>query len=310
MTEAVRKARGGDYSFRIEPSGKNDELDLLADAISQMAESLHEHVVGRKAAERVFEEKYRRLKANIPGVVYIFAMHPDGTFSFPYVNDASRQLFGISPENLMADASLLTGLIHPDDRERFASSVKRSAETLEPWREVVRHIVNGEERWYDCISRPELQPNGDILWDGIILEITERKRAEEALRDSEERLHLAMAAANLGFYDLDISSGKAQISPEYVTMLGYDPVEFVPTLDFWASLLHPDDRDQALAVLKSVAQGELLSYSVEYRLRCKSGDWKWILSQGRVIDYSDEGVPTSLMGIHTDISERKRAEEI
>ena len=172
-------------------STKNDELDKLADAINQMGENMKKHATGKRLIEAKTgdsDEKYRRLEASIPGMVYLFAMHLDGTFSFPYVNDASQKLFGISPEDLMRDATLITRLIHPDDCEKFDSSVKHSAETLQPWREVLRYIVNGEVRWYDFMSRPELQPNGDILWDGIILEITDRRRTEEALHESEATL--------------------------------------------------------------------------------------------------------------------------
>lgn len=149
------------------------------------------------------EEKYRRLKANIPGMVYEFVMHTDGTFSFPYVNDASRQLFDISPEDLMGDADRIIKLIHPDDRERFDTSVNRSAETLQPWRELLRHVVHGEVRWYDCMSRPERQPNGDILWDGIILEVTDRMKAVELLRKSQKELSdiISVSPVGIAIYD-------------------------------------------------------------------------------------------------------------
>jgi PAS domain S-box-containing protein len=191
IIESVQKAVAGDFSSRIETSNKNDELDKLSNAINQLVELMSEQIADKKQTDTALkdsEEKYRRLQANIPGMVYLFAMHPNGSYSFPYVNDASKELFDISPEDLMRDATLITKLIHPDDRERFDTSVKRSAENLEPWREVLRHIVNGEVRWYDCISRPELQENGDILWDGIILEITDRRRIEEALRENEATL--------------------------------------------------------------------------------------------------------------------------
>ncbi len=130
-------------------------------------------------------EKYRRMEANIPGMVYIYVLHSDGSHSFPYVTEESRELFGLEPEDIMRDGTLLSDLIHPDDRERRDESIRISAETLQPWRQELRHIVNGRLRWYDCMSRPERQPNGDVLWDGIILEITDRKFAEETLRDSE-----------------------------------------------------------------------------------------------------------------------------
>ncbi len=108
---------------------------------------MNKQIKHTKAARQDGEEKYRRLKENIPGMVYEFVMHTDGSFSFPYVSEASQELFGIASEDLMRDATLITKLIHADDRERFDTSVKHSAETLQPWRELLRHIVHGEVRW-------------------------------------------------------------------------------------------------------------------------------------------------------------------
>ena len=189
IIDTVLKAAEGDHSVRVDTHDKDDELKPLCHAINKMVETMRKHVAGCKQVEVNFkksEEKYRRLKENIPGMVYLFAKHPDGSYSFPYVNAASRQLFNIDPDDLMRDSTLITRLIHPDDRERFETSVKQSAETLQPWREELRHVVNGEVRWYDCMSRPEIQPNSDILWDGIILEITDRKQLEEQLLQSQK----------------------------------------------------------------------------------------------------------------------------
>ena len=201
MIEVVMKTARGDYSGRIDPTGRNDDLDALADAINRMVGDVRERVTEWRGMENAFREiteKYRRFQSNIPGMVYLFIAHPDGSYSFPYVNAASRQLFDLEPDALMREGALLTGLIHPDDKARHEESLRRSAATLHPLREELRYVINGEVRWYECIARPEPQINGDILWDGIMLEITERKRAEEALRESEakyRRLHETMKHA-------------------------------------------------------------------------------------------------------------------
>ncbi len=224
------KTARGDYSGRIDSSGRNDDLDALADAINSMVGDVRERITECRAMEnacREITEKYRRFQANIPGMVYLFALHPDGSYSFPYVNSASRQLFDLEPEALMRDGTLLFGLIHPDDKARHEDSIRRSAETLQPWREELRGIVNGEVRWYECIARPELQINGDILWDGIMLEISERKRAEEALRESEakyRRLHETMTDA---FVRIDMSGNILEANRAYQALLGYSEEELL-----------------------------------------------------------------------------------
>ena len=68
------------------------------------------------------------------------------------------------------------------NREKFERSLRQSAETLQPWKEELRHLINGQVRWYDCMSRPELKPDGDIVWNGILLEIAEQKRFEQELQ--------------------------------------------------------------------------------------------------------------------------------
>src|SRR5574340_1046555 len=96
MIEAVMKTARGDYSGRIDPTGRNGDLDALADAINRMVGDVRERVAEWRGMENAFREvteKYRRFQSNIPGMVYLFIAHPYGTYSFPYVNAASRQLF-------------------------------------------------------------------------------------------------------------------------------------------------------------------------------------------------------------------------
>jgi len=306
LSETVRKARGGDFSFRIETSGKNDELDVLADEIRQMVECLQEQGDGRKAAEdaqRDCEEKYRRLQANIPGMVYTFAQHPDGSYTFSYVNEASRQLFDLSPEDLMADASFITRLIHPDDREKFASSVRISAETQQPWREVVRHIVNGEVRWYDCMSRPELQADGDLLWDGIILEITERKRAEEALRASENRFRIIVEAAEEGIWQVDREWKTSYVNRRMEQMLGCEPGSM---LGLQIHEFMDDEGRRALAeFIKRREDG--LHETHDFRFARRDGSrLDALVTATPLID--ERGEFAGSFAMVTDITERKRVE--
>lgn len=308
LVDAIRKAREQDFSSSIEIPDGNDDLDLLSDEIRQLVNAIQEQVAGRKAAEdarREYEDKYRRLRANIPGMVYTFAQHPDGSYSFPYVNEASRQLFDVSPEDLMADERLVSGLMHRDDRQRFASSVKRSAQTLQPWREVLRHVVNGEVRWYDCISRPELQPNGDILWDGIILEITDRKRVEEALQSSNDLLRAVIEAAPTAIIGLDLDGNVRDVwNPAAEKMLGWSadevmgrPLPSVPV----------ENQDEFRQFRDWIRSGKTMD-GVEVSRRRRDGS---------LIDYSiyasplydSDGAVAGNIAVLVDISERKRSEE-
>ena len=149
----------------------------------------------------------------------------------------------------------------------------------------------------------------DIAFGLETLDLQKRRReTEEALRESEERLRLALSAAQQGLFDLDLRTGKAVVSPEYATMLGYDPRTFSESIDDWIERMHPDDRESVGAAFREYIDGKRPNYRVEFRQRTFAGDYKWILSLGKVVERTAEGTPVRLLGTRTDITERKRHE--
>lgn len=133
-------------------------------------------------------------------------------------------------------------------------------------------------------------------------------RQTRALRESEERLRLALAAASQGLYDLDLRTGQAAVSPEYATMLGHDPLTFTLTLSGWMEQLHPDDRPAVARAFDDYVAGRRADYRVEFRQRTRDGHWKWILSMGKIQAYDGNGQPLRMLGTHTDIDAVKAAE--
>lgn len=140
------------------------------------------------------------------------------------------------------------------------------------------------------------------------LDITGRRKTELALHDSEERLRLALEAAHQGMYDLNLETGEVTVSPEYATMLGHDPQTFLETYGGWRERLHPDDRAAVFKILDDYLAGQLPAYRVEFRLRTRDGAWKWILSMGKLQEWSADGRPLRLLGTHTDIDALKAAQ--
>jgi len=130
------------------------------------------------------------------------------------------------------------------------------------------------------------------------------------LRDSEERLRLALHAANQGIYDLDLRTGDAVVSPEYARMLGYEPDEFYETNAKWIERLHPDDRAITADTYRAYVEGNIPEYRVEFRQQTRSGEWKWMLSLGCIVERDSGGTPLRMLGTHTDITERKHMEEL
>ena len=140
-------------------------------------------------------------------------------------------------------------------------------------------------------------------------EIEELKRVEEALRKSEERFRLSMDATHDGLWDWNIQTDECYFSPGYYRMLGYDGDDFPGKSDAWKDNIHPDDRENALRTNMDCIDGRCSHFEVEFRMKARKGEWCWILGRGMCVDRNEHGQALRLIGTHTDITERKQAEE-
>jgi two-component system cell cycle sensor histidine kinase/response regulator CckA len=139
-------------------------------------------------------------------------------------------------------------------------------------------------------------------------EITVREKTAEALRKSEERYALAVEGASDGIWDRDFASGKTYYSPRWKSILGYENHEILNERDEWQKRIHPDDYEMVRLHLADYLEGRTLTYRIEYRMLHKDGSYRWIFAKGACVRDS-QGKPYRMAGSHTDVTERKRAEE-
>ena len=145
----------------------------------------------RLAREEVSEalNRIHRLADHVPGVLYQYCLRPDGTSFFPFATQGIREIYGVTPEQVVDDATPVFQVLHPDDIARVSESIMESARNLTIWRATYRvNLPDGKLIWVEGESSPQQMPDGSILWHGYIREVTERMRAEAALRDSESLL--------------------------------------------------------------------------------------------------------------------------
>ncbi|MEW6387061.1 MAG: PAS domain S-box protein [Thermodesulfobacteriota bacterium] len=140
--------------------------------------------------------------------------------------------------------------------------------------------------------------------------ITERRRAEEALRESEERFKFVLEGSQLGFWDWNINTGEVKRNERWAEMLGYTLEEIEFSTSQWSDLLHPDDRAGAWKSIQDHLEGRTAMHEMEYRLRTKDGRYKWVLDRARITARDPQGRPLRMSGTHNDITERKQAEEL
>jgi len=145
---------------------------------------------------------------------------------------------------------------------------------------------------------------------GVSRDVAARRRTEDALRQSEERLRMALAVTSDGFFDNDLGAGRVYYSPGWSRMLGYEPEEIAPVHEEWSKRLHPDDRAGVEQFVTGHHEGRTAAFRTEFRLRHKDGSWRWILSRGRIVSRDAAGKPLRMVGAHTDITDLKAAEEM
>ncbi|MEG4285785.1 PAS domain S-box protein [Microcoleus sp. A006_D1] len=149
----------------------------------------------RKLAEsalRQSEARFQKMAANVPGMIYQYLLHPDGSNEFIYVSPGCWELYELEPEKLKKNAAFMWSAVHPDDMKSLSESLAISAQTLQPWKYEGRIVTkSGKLKWIRAIARPELQPGGDILWEGVTIDISDLKLAEIALGESKTALEQA-----------------------------------------------------------------------------------------------------------------------
>jgi PAS domain S-box-containing protein len=136
-----------------------------------------------------------------------------------------------------------------------------------------------------------------------------RSSLEHALRESQQRLEFAVDGANLAMWDWNVDTGKVKYSQRWTEILGYLPEEIKPHVSAWKELVHPEDMPQVMQKLNPNLEGLTSFYECEHRLKTKSGDWKWVLARGKVVERNNDGKPLRHTGTQFDINDRVIAQE-
>jgi PAS domain S-box-containing protein len=202
----------------------------------------------------------------------------------------------------------LRDLLAPDICDRFGDYLGVIAKEGRA-RGLMRIVTKeGHERILEYHNSLRSEEHAPPVVRGLARDVTEQIRAQQALKENEERLDLALRGDDLGTWDWDIRTDRVIFNDRWATMLEYDPSEIEPDAEVWRRLVHPDDMPAARRALEDHLEGRTPFYRVQQRLRTRSGNWKWIQDHGKVFLRDEQGRPLRAVGIQRDISREKDAE--
>ena len=263
----------------------------------------------RKRAELVLAERERQLR-EAQTLARFGNWMADLTTGELYWSDEIYRIFGHEPGSFAPSVEAFQSMVHPDDRAQVYKSEKLAEQTGH--HDVIHRIVlpDGSIRHVHELAQAETDADGKLLrLTGTVQDITERVEAEARIHETEQRFAFAVEGAGDGVWDWDLSTNNMQFSRLYMEMLGYAENELPQNADTWINSIHPDDMALAQQKLQDYLENRESVYVNELRLRCKDGSYKWILCRGTTVRRNNEGKSTRMIGIHSDITERKQAEQ-
>ena len=282
-------------------------VDLLAVAAVMTLILYLRNLLHRRTLElRASEAQFRRLFEDAVEGIY----ENPATGGFRLANPAMARMLGYkSAEELMAipPGQLAACYVSPTRRQEFFALLESQRDHVTDFEsEVLR--PDGTTLWISENVRAIRDANGQLLYvQGLVTDITARKRAELALRESEDRWRLAVDGMNAGIWEHNLVTGVDFFSDRSKEMLGFAPHELSSRREDWAPRIHPDDVNLSRIAMTEHVAGRRPFYHVEHRFRCTDGTYKWILSRGKAL-LNEAGEPVRVVGVHTDISESRHGE--
>ncbi|MBD2440380.1 PAS domain-containing protein [Nostoc sp. FACHB-110] len=269
-------------------------------------------ITERKQIETTLQEReamLRRIGDNLPnGAIYKVSRELDGSDRFYYLSAGIENLMEVSAEAALQDSSLLYRQFLGEDVPNFQIAVEQSRQNFSVFDYQLRICTpSGKIKWLHFRSSPRALEDGRVIWDGLVVDVTDLKLTEETLRQSEARLEESQQIARLGNWDYNLATGKITWSKGLFESFNRDFCQPEPTYAENLELYHPEDRDKlAQAVACAISTGE--PYKLVLRSLRADGSIMYVEGIGKA-EFGVDGQVIRLYGTAQDITDRKTAEE-
>ena len=295
----------------------HDEAVLIRDDVGAPLfwQGFFVDVTERRRSEeqvRVAEDRFRLLVEHTPVISYqeMTDTTSDPGSTMLYVSPQIERILGYPAANWSQNPGFWVTVTHPDDRERVLEEGGRAVRTGEPYKQDYRMIAaDGRVVWFhdeSILIHDDL--GAPLMWQGVMVDVTEQKEAEERLRHAEERYRILVEHIPAVVY-VEAPDGNAQdfyISPQVREVFGYEPEQWRLTEGFWRGIVHPDDLATVIEV-DDRSNETKADYSIDYRMRAGDGRWAWVHDEAVFLEQA--GGPGFWQGFLLDITERKVSED-
>ncbi len=310
LEKAVKDEKRYDIDHRmLRPDGKiiwvHAQGELIKDEDGKPVTLLGTAVdiTERKNAESALiesENRYRRLVEFSPDG---FLIHQNGIIVF--ANKAALKMFCAKEYSELIGKNMID-FIHPDYKETVSKRIKLISENnVEvPILEEILLRLDGTFFYAEVVGIPS-EYKGRSAVQVIYRDITERKKVENMLRESEQRLSLALEAANIGLFDWDLINDIWYANSIFFKMLGYKPELTKQNRNIWNTRVHPEDKQLVTNKILSIKESKEDAMEIEFRTKHADGSYRWVILVGRVIELNKDGSPKRMLGLQRDITERK-----
>ncbi len=251
------------------------------------------------------ERRLQDLAENIPGIIFQWYQRKNGESGLYYVSPRCEELYGINQAAFQRDWRIFP--VHPEDKLAFETSLQQAVTLIQEWEYEGRlQLEHNEIKWFRGIARPT-ENQQEIIFNGILLDITVQKQIEEKLRYNEERFELVMLGANDGLWDWDLTTNSIYLSPRWKQMLGYEDAEITDSPQEFFDRLHPNDKQTVQQQIEQYLSKQIEHYEITVRLLHKNGHYIWVLTRGIAVWEGEK--PYRFVGTHIDLTEQKQAEQ-
>jgi len=246
-------------------------------------------------------EMYRSLVENIDGVIYV--IEPQGKIT--YISPVVERIFGYSAGEILGQN--VSRFLHPDDLKLLETRLKCALDGRSILTELRFIDKSGHVRVVRTYGKP-IEEGGRLKGlSGIMVDVTEQKEVEEALKESEERLNLAIEGADLAIWNWDMLTDEVAHNHRYAEMIILQPGE-KSDMTTWKRSIHPEDLPAVESALQEILDGKTTLFDMDYRT-ISGGGWIWVQDRGHVVKWDGEGNPTKMAGTMQDITWRKNMED-